>query len=343
MDPISMVLASAAAGGVAGKLAEKATDFVMDLVRGQDAAVQQKAAENAASFLGALSAQLSRLEQRGGAPTEGNLDATLSDPDVAATVRTAIIGAARTENSTKHAVLARAVAERLVASAESNEALASVLAVDAIPKLSAAHLRFLGIAAVVYVVRPEPYRFGEREGHIAMQTDQPRRDRFGTWLTSVLERLHLGIVLGDLELVHLVSTGCITYERKLKRDLHVTLAPSHAELADPRAFLTAQYHVAEFLALDPTGRDLSDLWEFGLQHVTLTPAGRLIGAAVYESVGGDPDDVGWSKVAPVPDQVINDAVWDGRTIREEFMEALDREVRNRAERRVRPWAALDRQ
>src|SRR5687768_15950801 len=107
MDPISLVFAGAAAGGVAGKIAEKATEFVLDLVRGQDAAVQKKAAENAGAFLTALSAHLSRLEESGAARLPGDVDTALGDPDLAATVRTAIVGAARTDNPDKHAVLAR--------------------------------------------------------------------------------------------------------------------------------------------------------------------------------------------------------------------------------------------
>lgn len=339
---MSLVLMGAAASGVVGKLAEKFTDYLTDLVRGQDQAVQQKATENAAAFLGELSKQISRIEQRGTPFSDSQIEQALRDPDVAITIRTALAGAARTSSQEKHDALARAVAERLGAAAESNEALASVIAADAIPKLSVVHLRFLGIAAVVFTVRPlsSLYSGLPANGHLDAEQIRERYDSYTSWLKTSLERLHTGVTLDELQIAHLVSAGCLTYERKLLRDLTAVLTPKRSAFLDPRATWHVGIDIGEFLNFDPTGRDLGSLWEYGLQHVTLTPAGRLIGAAVHESVGGDAVDLNWARAESPQDQAIDDAVWDGRTIREEFLRALDRAVRDRAERRVRPWISL---
>jgi hypothetical protein len=342
MEPLSLILAGAAAAGVTGKIAEKFTEFVTDLVRGQDNAVQQKATENIAEFLVELDKRL-REAERQKSISDQQVETALSDPDVAFTIRTALIGAARTASAEKHGALARAVAERLTAPAESNDALASTLAVDAIPKLSGSHLRFLGIAAVVYVVRPIPEWFLDEspDGSVGEKRRGSRYASYVEWLRTSLERLHLQVTLREMEIAHLVSTGCLAYERKLRRDLLTNLDPGNSWILDPRATWHVSADLAEFLHLDPIGRDLGSLWTFGLQHVSLTPSGRLIGTAVYESVGGDPTEVSWSRQAPPPDQAIDDAVWDGEHINENFLRAFDRAVKDRAERRVGPWRHLD--
>jgi hypothetical protein len=336
MDPLSLVVASAAAGGVAGKLAEKVVDYLAELLKGQDQVVQERAAENVGVFLPRLSEQLQRLESRLQMPSS-QLEAALSDPDVAVALRSALIGAARSSSRAKHDSLARAVAERLVAPSETVEAVASVHAIEAIPRLSNAHLHFLGIAAITFILRPLAlYAPVQRDGVVREpQAGAPYRS-YCDWLREALTRHHLEVTLGELQLAHLISAGCITYERKLRRDLHSTLMAGREELIAPLAAFDCAQDLTLFLLRDPVGADLQALWEKELQHVTLTPAGSLIGVATYESGGGEPQ----SNSSPFIDRPIDDVVWDGSRLGERFLGALDRAVKDRAERGVGPWMDL---
>jgi hypothetical protein len=333
VDSKSVVAAGEGSGGIAGKLEERLSAFVFDLMRGHDSKAQQAANTNAEAFMLELAKRLERESEVAGV----DLDKALADPDVATTIRTAVIGAARTASAEKHDALARAIAERLKAAAESNEALASTIAVEAIPRLSGAHLRFLALATVTYIVRPMPTEFLNR-------SEGATHSFYSSWLKKSLSPLHLQVGLDELQVTHLASVGCLTYERKLRRDLSRVLTPPDLDLFDPRSgvpFAVAS-DIEEFLFLDPIGKDLQELWNVGLQHVTLTPAGTLIGTAVHESVGGDPVEIAWSKNVVPEDHIENDVVWDGRDISMDFLDALDRAIQDRAERGVRPWNRLDR-
>lgn len=344
MEPISLILLGAAASGVTGKLAEKFTEYVGDLVRGQEKATQEAAAHNAAAFLNKLSHQLEKLDASSSSDVLARtVDKALADPDVATTVRTAVLSAARTANEEKHSILARAVAERLSSEAESIEAVASNLAVEALPRLAATHLAVLGMTALVYVIRPgiqEILGSHSLHGAVRSSTEMPGSN-YITWLKTNLQIHALNATLGELYLSHLASASCIVLERKVKRDLARTLEPTPKILFDPRALLPIQFEITDFLDSDPIGRDLGVIWHTGLQHLTLTPAGLLIGTAVHEVKSGQPTPVAWNRSEDSQSLEIDEPVWNGRHLSENFLEALDREIRDRASRRVGPWSNLD--
>jgi hypothetical protein len=340
MEPISVILGAAAVGSLAGKITEKVVDYVGDLVRGQDKAAQEAAAQNAAKFLVKFSQTVERMEARESLLIAPSIDAALSDPDVATTVRTAVVGAARTSNEQKQAALARSVVERLMATPESVEAVASNLAVESIPHLSAADLQLLGLAAVVYAIRP-PYDI------LLFSVDpEPQSEGwnpitpYGRWLRSALETNSLDLNLGDLQWIHLAACSCIVYERKLRKDLGSTLLPNGVEILDPRGMIDLRYDLGIFVHQAPIGRDLNNLWEAGLQHCTLTPVGLLIGAAVHEARTGVRVEVPWNYNSRSRTFEVQDLVWDGDRISERFLEVLDRVVKDRAERRVGIWDGL---
>lgn len=66
----------------------------------------------------------------------------------------ALLGSARTGDEGKHDVLTRVVANRLDADAESIRALATRIAVEAIPVLISHQVQYLGLAAVAHRIRP---------------------------------------------------------------------------------------------------------------------------------------------------------------------------------------------
>ena len=69
------------------------------------------------------------------------------------------------------------------------------------------------------------------------------------------------------------------------------------------------------------------LWDDGLQHVTLTPSGLLIGAVVHELRCGDRVEVRWD--LPLSDPFEVGGVWDGQYVNTRFVDALLPELKNR--------------
>lgn len=345
MDPLSLILAGAAAGGVAGKLAELFTGYLGDLLRGQDRTTQEAAAENAAAFLAKLVAQIQTGAQTSGNSIEVRVEPALTDPDFATTVRTALVGAARTANPDRHAILARAVTERLSAEPESIEAVASNLAVEVVPRLSQSDLQLLGLAAVTYNIRPTVEllidRVGVSDGSQNEQAGWQPSTEFVTWFRRAVTYHALGTALSDINWVHLVSASCVVYERKLLKNLHRTLQHHMVEILDHRAQINLARDIAHFLHLDPIGRDLAGLWKAGLQHTTLTPVGLLIGTAVHETKSGELTPVNWHTATGIEGNLVADVVWDGERISERFLKVLDRAVRDRAERGIGIWRNLD--
>lgn len=340
VDPVSIVLASAAAGGVAGKIAEKAIDFLHELVRGQGPAVQKASAENALAMLLDLQARLKSLE-------EGQVEAALRNPDVAATLREGIVGAARTSDESKHRLLARAVAERVVAKDESTHALASNLAVEIVPRLTLAQLNFLAVAALVYAVRPDGLPLEENasldnRGAVTEAESEAIR-AYLPWLKNMLSRLDLRSVrVAETDEAHLVSNGCIVRELSVRRDLIKALTPFGPRILTIASSGHLGYELTEYMHLDNDGREIQSIWNHRLEHVTLTPTGTLIGSTYLElRTGHDVDVERAMSTALTPGLEVDDGVWDGRYIREDFLRTLDDEIKSRIERGVGPWYDLN--
>ncbi|MDQ3518118.1 MAG: hypothetical protein M3466_06905, partial [Gemmatimonadota bacterium] len=147
---------------------------------------------------------------------------------------------------------------------------------------------------------------------------------------------------------HLSATACALFERRVLRSLTRALWP----LRRPEVrgyntpFFTAlQYHLGitqyDFVA---GSTRFSELWERDLQHALPTPTGILIGLAVHGQKSGEDFTQAWewSPTIVGADPIIRNEAWDGSRLDKRFLEALDKEIKNRAERRVTPWSALDR-
>jgi len=272
MEPLTAIAIAAAVGGASGKLVEAAWDegskWLSDYFKDHREKAKETAEKNALVFLNDLALRVKDIEitlKESGRSKE-SIERAMDDPDFAATLKTALIASARTTNSEKHEILARAVAERLVSAPESLVTLASALAIDALPHLSSKHLDFLGIATLVYGIRPDPFPPALPPGEFG--------EWYVSWLTKMLALCLPELKMSSLDYVHLVSVGCIKYDPILGRDIKKILSPPNPELYP--------WPADKFLSENPMGKHLSDLWENGMKSVTLTTSGNLIGTYVKD-------------------------------------------------------------
>jgi hypothetical protein len=303
-----------------------------------------KAEENAEDFVQLLAERVERLESLPTSPAQ-LVAAASEDPDFAAVIHSAVLGAARTNSRERHALLAQAVAQRLVATPGSVRAVASNLAVETIPRLANVHLEILGLLAVIWGIRPrdlipaEPAENDEGEQSVAEVSAMraavtPYRD----WLMAQLEVYRQTESVTDDSFAHLVSAACITFERKVRRDLKDVLLPGRSGGAWHRRTMFDTVMRSEGLILykDAWDRWIDDLWTAGLQHARPTPTGLLIGCTVHDAKAGNATALEWewADVGAAADVPINDTVWDGRGINHNFMDKLERELRDRGIRRM---------
>lgn len=279
------------------------------------------------------------------------VDGNLEDPDFWTTFEKAAEAAARSGNDEKHELLARLVVERLASAADSTRALASARAVEVVPHLAPQHLVLLGLAALVYDVRPsismpelrphdqiDDHREENRRIQQEMSTEN---ERFVEWLRRSLAKVPVPEEPPtDVDSAHLVSVAVLILDERTQRDLIETLSPWRD--AEPRLFtsMLAKRPLVEFMGTDLGGR-LRDLWSTWLQHVTLTPAGLVIGSSVVQFRTGsettiDLDSSTYVSAGKLPPN----SIWDGRRVESSFMEALEREVESRAERGAGIWRAI---
>lgn len=350
MDPVTLSIVSAVAGSVGGEVVKglwgaAGQRWFSDYFHNHGQKALEKGQENTTAFLCRLALRLEHLEWKL-LPAEDIprvVSDVLADPDFAASLRTAILSAARTGNEVKHEVLARSIAERLSAAEDSMEAIASNLAVEVIPRLSSDHLSLLGLLALVHAIRPYPLPLNEAppEGVPSHETSGAEKEALAgyiAWLRQALGHHSLPNHVSSADLAHLAASSCVLIEPKVYRSLQAVLNPGNARLTTWGARLAIDMDLGEFVHIDPLGSSLHGLWSQNLQHVTLTPVGLLIGTTVHDLQAGSRTAITWHLQGPQQDKsVVDDAVWDGRNIRENFLKALDSEIKNRAERGVGIW------
>ena len=263
-DPISIVAVSAAVGGVAGKVAEKAWDSAQGWLRerfgSHQAAARNQAEENAAKFVGELAKEVRALEDQ-----QRLLDHDLSesqiDPQFSLVLQRSLLSSAQTSNAEKHSLLARLVAERLANPPETTIALASQLAADAIALSTYRQLLLLALSCFLHEVRPkEPRPLPRREYH--------------TWLNVGLAPC-AEYEFKDIDARHLVALSCISYDPASGRDLDILLCMKNGMTYRKRVF--AGWDVVE---------DLQFHWAQGLAGVLLTSVGSIVGSLVLDQLLG---------------------------------------------------------
>lgn len=281
MDPISIVISSAAVGAVAGKFIEKAWNlgekWINEYFQNHGKEAQQKARENAFSFLTKVAESVKIIQDNSKTDpmTSERIEASFKDPDFSAILQKAILTAGRTSSEDKHKILARLVSERLLSKSEDMVSLASSVAVEAISALKAKHLYLLALAMLVEGIRPH---------NIPKDLPPDVLDESVNvwWLKNTSPLIDKVEDLSDIDIRHLVGVNCIEYESFIGRDLTAVMKIGIGE-----------WDVQKFLSGTDEGKKLKEYYEKYLQKMTLTSAGQLIGIYVKDQVTGVRTTINW--------------------------------------------------
>ena len=275
MEPLSIVAISAAVGGAAGKLIEKAWDsgekWLASYFMDHHPKAQEKARQNSLEFLNDLAQRVHQLEEEGrkDQKTKKQIETAVEDPDFSALLKDALIASSRTDNEDKHKILARIVSERLRCQSGGLVSLTSTLACNAVSYLTPKQMRVLGLTTFIFFLRPSPFPPAIPHHKLV--------EWYIEWLTARLS-VHLPIeTLTIFDYSHLESVSCIKFEPPVfGRDLKKILTP-HVEP-------TFEWPFDDFIKDNPLGKQLNELWKKEIQRVSLTTAGHLIGVYVHDEL-----------------------------------------------------------
>lgn len=266
MEPLSIVIASAAAGGIAGKLSEQITGYVASFfARGHSDATRARAQENVDKFAEALLLRVdARLSQAVPLRPE-ELEIRLTDPDVAATLESAARTSARTSDSERHGILAELVAERLLAEHVTMDTVAAASAIEIVPRLAPNHVEMLGLLVAISSLRPTWW--GD-------ESSATLEEHVG-WMRDIAGLYDLAMEYSRTDLLHLASAGCIHYPTK-----YPAFVDSWLTADVPDGFIA--WNLGPAFRGTSVGELVNACWEQGLCESELLPIGSKIGWAVYE-------------------------------------------------------------
>lgn len=266
-DPISLVAAGAAVGGLASKVAEKAWDSGERWLREKFAShaveAKEQARENAGNFILQLSVHVSEYENQNTLKQEKIFDA-LRQPQFSSLLQQTILNAAKTSEDDKHDLLARLVAARLVSDAETTFSLASDLASDAIARSTRRQLEMMALCCFISEIHPKYPLKTAADYHY--------------WLSIQLQCFG-NFQFSDKDARHLVAISCASYDPMSTRTLAGAL------------LLKAGHHlVGELYNDDFTHIPIIDVlqisWDFGLGGVQLTSVGSIVGGLALGQMRG---------------------------------------------------------
>ncbi|MFZ5855822.1 MAG: LPO_1073/Vpar_1526 family protein [Chloroflexota bacterium] len=227
---------------------------------------KEKAIENARNFEQVLEKDMAQRISIGISPNGyERIEGNLNDPDFAYLVRQATIASARTSSPDKHALLARAVTERLIAQPEGLVALASSLACEIIPNLTQLQLSFLGLLTTVMGIRPT-ITFDVSQASAEIQ-----QDVYLSWLKKTLTVFSPFPKMRPIDYDHLQGMSCIDVMRIGQRDWHSLLKPRDLpKFAWPEGFFEKDELILELKKID------------GLLKCATTTVGAVIGTHVHD-------------------------------------------------------------
>lgn len=305
-------------------------------------------------YIGKLMRRTADLERRITAIEQEReqVEANLEDPDFWSTFEQAGLAGARTGDEMKQDLLARAVVERLAAAPGSTSALASARAVEMVSHLASQHLVLLGLAALVYEMRPslsvpKPPKRGnahdlKAENRRVQEEMNVQTARYVEWLRERLQHVQVQPTPPtEITTAHLISVAAIIFDRATERDLFQTLSPWRD--TDERLFVSfrATQPLSELLKERDVGWTLRELWRTWLQHVTLTPAGLLLGIAVVDFRAKSSTAIDFDRSTyATAGRIDRSRIWDGEHLEDRFMDALGREIQDRIERGVGVWRKI---
>lgn len=249
-----------AIGGGASKFVKKAWDsgekWIASYFNNHQEKAKEKAISNSIAFLNDLAKRISKLEDTNQVSKE-QIVAALEQPDFSVTLQKAMLSAAQTENSDKHQLLSRLIAERIKSKPESIMALASKLATEAISFTTPNQLRILGLTDLIL--------------HISLPNIPEQQ--FTDWLQFALKPF-LTVKAGKLDYLHLESLSCLKYNDFLIGDLQKCL----------NGKLSGTFDYEQFIMTD-SGLFLEDIWsKQKLNSVQLTSIGQILGAMIFDQL-----------------------------------------------------------
>lgn len=275
-----LVLGKAAASA-GGKFVDKAWDnaskWLKQTFKGHSGDVQKKALENSESFMQNAGKQLQIIVQNSQSSpvTIQLINDNFRDPDFSATLKEATIASARTDSEEKHVLLARLIAERVTAKSEDMISLVSSTAVDAIRKLAAKHLHFLGLAALIYEIRPTNIASSLSPEKAELYAQNWWNREFSAMLPQIKE-------LGRVDIQHMISLSCIDYNEILGRDLTSILKAGFGE-----------WSAQKYLEESENGKKIADIFKSTLTHASLTSTGMIIGTLVHDQLTAQHTEIHW--------------------------------------------------
>jgi hypothetical protein len=266
-DPLSLIAASAAIGGLASKVAEKAWDSGERWLREKFGTHQEEAQEvarlNAARFVGQLAHRVEQLEKDHKVNSQRLSDAQ-RNPQFSALLQQTLLNAAKTSDEGKIDLLANLVATRMASPAETTVSLACELASDAISRCTSRQLRLTALSCFIDEVRPRD--------KIDSSED------YKLWLELQLKPFN-EFEFVPLDARHLVAVACATWNPSSERSLEAILQMK----AGPH--LIRQLH-DEGLHDVHTVQNLRICWDLGLAGVSLTSVGSVVGGLALGQIKG---------------------------------------------------------
>lgn len=271
-DDMLMVATAAFFAGAGTKIGEVVVESAPKWIRGRFLghrdAVIAAAVKNSEGMLAALADRVRKVEHDNAAIQQA-IEAALDRPDVSASFQLATLTAAQTDDPEKHRLLARILADRLVAGEATMTAAVTNLAMEAIGKLTPNQIRLTGLG-------------------IALQTLRPEKEETPEALSRRLEFLlapFVSATAGGLDILHLDSLSVFRMMLVGQGNLEGFLKGILRESFDP-SFVKSSI-----------GERIDLTWSRGLTRTHPLPAGMLIGTHVVELlVGTAPLDLskGWS-------------------------------------------------
>ena len=157
-DPLSLIAAGAAVGGLASKIVEKTWEsgerWLSEKFGSHAAEAQKQARENAANFVYQLAIRIAVLEKHH-ILDQDIVSETQRHPQFSSLLQETILNASKTNDDNKHDLLARLVAVRLTSNAETTVSLASEMASDAITRSTRRQLELMGLCCFLHEIRPK--------------------------------------------------------------------------------------------------------------------------------------------------------------------------------------------
>ena len=207
--------------------------------------------------------------------SKDQLDTVLDQPDVVDLLIQTLTHAAQTDSAGKQTLLAKLLAERLGANAESELALVSRMACNTIPNLSVQHLRIISVRYILFTQRYSETSESQSDDVSA------RRLREVEWLISTFEP-YQDIIASAHDAEHLAGVGCFFGKQGfLAYELKSTLT----QMVSPDLDLDMVMKTA-------TWQHLETVWNNArLAGFDLTSVGSMLGMYTSDILANRPNDV----------------------------------------------------